>query len=207
MINVSKRDEQGTKCSLTACRVVDIEETPPACFRDLRYPLWVVNTDLFVEYDSAGFVPKWSFDVMMFREDLIFYAETDVVYRIGPDMQRLWRIEKEKDPSTVPFYHPRLPVYSWMSGSITTNMYQFAEHTRVSLIRLYSCNTRILPYPAVSCRILPPPAVSCRILPYAEVSCRILPYPALSCCILTYPAVSAVYCRILLPLPYPAVCQ
>ena len=67
----------------------------------------------------------------------------------------------------------------------------------VSLIQLYSCNTRILPYPVVSCRILPYPAVSCRILPYPAVSCRILPYPA----------VSAVYCRILLSLPYPAVCQ
>ena len=67
----------------------------------------------------------------------------------------------------------------------------------VSLIRPYSCNTRILPYPAVSCRILSYPAVSCRILPYPAVSCRILPYPAVSCriCrILPYPAVS---CRIL----------
>ena len=69
--------------------------------------------------------------------------------------------------------------------------------TGVSLIRPYSCNTRILPYPAVSCRILSYPAVSCRILPYPAVSCRILPYPAVSCriCrILPYPAVS---CRIL----------
>ena len=49
---------------------------------------------------------------------------------------------------------------------------------RVSLIRPYSCNTRLLPYRAVSCRILPYPAVSCRILPYPAVSCRILPYPA-----------------------------
>ena len=65
----------------------------------------------------------------------------------------------------------------------------------VSLIRPYSCNTRILPYPAVSCRILPYPAVSCRILPYPAVSCRILPYPA----------VSAGYCRLLLSPPYPAV--
>ena len=68
---------------------------------------------------------------------------------------------------------------------------------RVSLIRPYSCNTRILPYRAVSCRILSYPAVSCRILPYPAVSCRILPYPA----------VSAGYCRILLSLPYLAVCQ
>ena len=68
----------------------------------------------------------------------------------------------------------------------------------VSLIRPYSCNTRILPYPAVSCCILPYPAVSCRILPYPAVSCRILPYPAVSCriCrILPYPAFPAVSCR------------
>ena len=67
-----------------------------------------------MEYDSAEFVPKWLFDVMILGKGLIFYGETDVVYRIGRDMQRLWRIEKEKDPSTVPFYHARLPVYSWM---------------------------------------------------------------------------------------------
>ena len=68
----------------------------------------------------------------------------------------------------------------------------------VSLMRPYSCNTRILPYPAVSCRILSYPAVSCRILPYPAVSCRILPYPAVSCriCrILPYPAFPAVSCR------------
>ena len=35
----------------------------------------------------------------------------------------------EKDPSTVPFYHVRLPVYSWMLGFVATNMYQFDEHT------------------------------------------------------------------------------
>ena len=67
----------------------------------------------------------------------------------------------------------------------------------VSLIRPYSCNTRILPYPAVSCRILSYPAVSCRILPYPAVSCGILPYPAVSCriCrIVPYPAFPAVSC-------------
>ena len=74
VINVSKQEEQGTKYSLTACRVGHIEETPPARFRDLQYPLWVVNADLFVEYDSAGFVPKWLFDVMMLGKDLIFYV-------------------------------------------------------------------------------------------------------------------------------------
>ena len=58
----------------------------------------------------------------------------------------------------------------------------------VSLIRPYSCNTRILPYPVVSYRNLPYPAVSCRILPYPAVSCRI-------CRILPYPAFPAVSCR------------
>ena len=129
VINVSKQDEQGTKYSLTACGVGDIEETPQARFRDLQYPLWVVNADLFVEHDCAGFVPKWLFDVMMLGKELLFYGETDVVGRIGRDMQRLWSIEKEKDPSTAPFYHARLPIYSWMPGSGTTNMYQFDEHT------------------------------------------------------------------------------
>ena len=83
MINVSKHDEQRIKCSLTGCRVRDMEETPSACFRHLEYPLWVVNADLLLEYDSAGFVPKWSFDAMMLGTDLIFYGETDVVYRTG----------------------------------------------------------------------------------------------------------------------------
>ena len=129
VINVSKEDEQGTKYSLLACRVGDIEETPPACFQGLQYPLWVVNADLFVEYDSAGFVLKWFFDVVMLGKDLIFYGETIVVYRIARFIQRLSRIEKEKDPSEVPFYHTWLPVYSLMSGPVTTNMYQFDEHS------------------------------------------------------------------------------
>ena len=129
MINASKEDDQGTKCSIPGCRVGNIEEKPPARFRVSQYPLWVVNTELFVEYDSAGFVPEWFFDVMMLQKDLILCGETDVVYRIGQDMPRLWRIEKEKDPSTVPFYHAPLPVYYWMSGSVTSNMYQFDEHT------------------------------------------------------------------------------
>ena len=128
MINVSKQDEQGSKFSLTACRIEDIEETPPACFQDLQYLLWVINADLFVEYDTAGFVPKWLFDVTMLRKDVIFYGETDVVQRIGRDIQRLWRMEKEKDPTTVPFYHVRLPVYSWLSGPVTSSTYQFDEH-------------------------------------------------------------------------------
>ena len=54
VINVSKQDEQGSKLSLTACRIEDIEETPPARFRDLQYPLWVINADLFVEYDEVA---------------------------------------------------------------------------------------------------------------------------------------------------------
>ena len=89
VINVSKQDDQGTKCTLTACRIEDIEGTPSARFRDLQYPLWVVNAELFVEYDSAGFVPKWLLDVMMLGKDLIFYGDTDVVYHIGRDIQRL----------------------------------------------------------------------------------------------------------------------
>ena len=79
VINVSKQDEQGNKFALTACRIEDIKETPRACFRDLQYPLWVINADLFVEYDSAGFVPKWLFDVMMLGKDVIFYGKADVV--------------------------------------------------------------------------------------------------------------------------------
>ena len=128
MINVSKQDEQGSKFALTACRIEDIEETPSDCFRYLQYPLWVINADFFVEYDSAGFVPKWLFDVMMLGKDVIFYGEADVVHRIGRDMQRLWRMEKDKDPTTVPFYHARLPVYSSFLGPVTGNIHQFNEH-------------------------------------------------------------------------------
>ena len=125
VINVSKQDEQWSKFALTACRREDIEETPPACFQDLQYPLWAINADLFMEYDSAGFVPKWLFDVMMLGKDVIFYGEADVVHHIGRNMQRLWRMEKDKDPTTAPFYRARLPVYSWLSGPVTSNMYQF----------------------------------------------------------------------------------
>ena len=128
VINVSKQDEQESKFNLTACRIEDIGETPPACFRDLQYPLWAINTDHFVEYDSAPFVPKWLFDVTMLGKDVIFYGEADVVQRIGRDMQRLWRMAKDKDPTTGPFYHARLPVYSWLLGPVTSNMYQFDEH-------------------------------------------------------------------------------
>ena len=126
--NVSKQDEQGSKFTLTACHIEDIEETPLARFRDLQYPLWVFNADLFVEYDSAGFLLKWLFDVMMLPKDVIFYGEADVVHRIGRDMQRLWRMAKDKDRATAPFYHARLPVYSWLSGPVSSNMYQFDEH-------------------------------------------------------------------------------
>ena len=127
-MNISKQDEQGSKFALTACRIGDIEETPPAFFRDLQYPLWVINTDAFVEYELQGFVPKWLFDVMMLGKDIIFYGEADVVHRIGRTIQRLWRMEKDRDPNTAPFYHARLPVYSWLSGPVTSNMYQFDEH-------------------------------------------------------------------------------
>ena len=128
MINVSKEYEQGSKFALTACRIEVIEETPPAHFWDLQYPLWVINADLFSECDCAGFVPRWLFDAMMLGKDVIFYGEADVVHRIGRDMQRLWRMEKDKDPTTAPFYHARLPVYSSLSGPVTSNMYQFDEH-------------------------------------------------------------------------------
>ena len=86
VINVSKQDDKGNKCTLTACRIEDIKETPPACFWDLQYPLWVVNAKLFVEYDSAGFVPKWLFDVVMLGKDLMLYGDADVVHRIGCHM-------------------------------------------------------------------------------------------------------------------------
>ena len=115
VIDVSKQDEQGNKCTLTARRIEDIEETPPARFRDLQYPLWVVKAWVLVEFDSAGFVPKWLFDVTMLGKGVIFYGGADVVHRIGRDMQRLWRMEKDKDPTAAPLYHARLPVYSWLS--------------------------------------------------------------------------------------------
>ena len=128
VINVSKQDEQGSKFALTAFRIENIEETTLARFRDLQYPFWVINADLFVAYDSARFVPKWLFDVMMLGKDLIFHGKADVVHRIGRNMQRLWRMEKDKDQTTVPFYHARLPVYSWLSGPVTSNMYELDEH-------------------------------------------------------------------------------
>ena len=128
VINVSKQDKQGSKFALTACRVEDIEETPPARFQNLQYPVWVIKADLFLQYDSAGFVAKWLFDVMMLGKDVIFYGEADVVHRIGRDMQRLWRMEKDKDPTTVPFYHVRLQVYSCLSGPLTSSTYPFDEH-------------------------------------------------------------------------------
>ena len=128
VINVSKRDEQGSKFSLTACRIEDIEETPPARFRDLQYPFWVINAVLFVEYDTAGFVPKSLFNVMMLGRGVIFYGEANVVHRIGGDIQRLWRMEKDKDPTRVSFYHVGLPVYSWSSGPVTSSTYLFDEH-------------------------------------------------------------------------------
>ena len=128
VIAVSKEDDQGNKCTWTACRFEDIEETPPAGFRDLQYPFRVVNADLSVEYDSARFVPTWLFDVMMLGKDVFLYGDADVGHRIGRDMQRLWRMENDKDVTAAPFYHARLPVYSWLSGSVTSNMYRFDEH-------------------------------------------------------------------------------
>ena len=74
MINFSKQDQQETKYSLTASRVTDTEESPPAPFRDLQDPLWVINADLFVKYNSARFVPKGLFGAMMLTKDMIFYG-------------------------------------------------------------------------------------------------------------------------------------
>ena len=82
-----------------------------------------------VEYDSAALVPEYLFDLTMLGKDLILYGETNVRYQVGRDTQGLWRVKKEKDPTTVPLYHARLPVYSWMSCPVTINMYQLDEHT------------------------------------------------------------------------------
>ena len=125
--------------------------------------MWVVNADLPLEYHSAGFVPQWLFDVMMLGKYVIFNCETDVVYRIGQDMQRLWRVEKEKDPSTVPFYHARLPVYSWMWGPVTTNMYQSDEH--IGWTGTTNCSNRKV-YPSVSAFLTP---LSARGLPHCSI--------------------------------------
>ena len=65
---------------------------------------------------------------MMLGKDVIFYGDADVVHLIGRDMQSLWLMEKNKDQNTAPFYHARLPVYSSLSGSVSSNMYQFDEH-------------------------------------------------------------------------------
>ena len=144
MINVSKQFDQGNKCTLTACRMEDIEETPPACFQDLQYPLWVVNADLFVEYDSAGCVVKWLFDVIMLGMNLIFYGDADVVHRIGRKMKRLWCMENDKDPSTAFFYHARLPVNSWLSGPLPATCVSLTSSVcgseqRVAGISRYIC--------------------------------------------------------------------
>ena len=47
----------------------------------------------------------------------------------------------------MPFYDARMPVYSWMSGPVTTNMYQFDEHN--VWIRTTNCSDRIV-YPSLS---------------------------------------------------------
>ena len=64
----------------------------------------------------------------MLGKDVIFYGDADVVHRIGRDVQTPWRVEKDKDPTTTPFYYARSPVYSWLSASVTSKMYQFDEH-------------------------------------------------------------------------------
>ena len=50
--------------------------------------------------------------MVMLGKDPISYGDAKVVHLIGRDMQRLWRMEEAKDPTTAPFYHARLPVYS-----------------------------------------------------------------------------------------------
>ena len=66
---------------------------------------------------------------MMLGKDLIFYGNADIVHLMGRDVQRLWLIEKDKDRTTTPFYDAQFPVYSWLLGSVTSNMYQFDEHS------------------------------------------------------------------------------
>ena len=164
VIDVPKRDEQGSKYNLTACRVRDIEETPSTRFRHLQYPFWVPNAKLLVEYNSAGFVPQCLLHVTMLGKGGIFYGETDVVYRIGRDIQRLWFVEKQKDPKTVPFYHAGLPVYSWMSGPVSTNMYQFDKHS-VWTETTTRCDNKV--YPLLSLFLTP---LSARALAHCSTS-------------------------------------
>ena len=90
VINVSKVDKHGNEYGVTACCIEDIEETPPACFQDLHYPLWVVNSDSFVAHYCAGcIVFKLSFNLMILGKDLMFYGDTDLVNHVGRDVQRL----------------------------------------------------------------------------------------------------------------------
>ena len=65
---------------------------------------------------------------MILGKDVNFYGDADVVHRIGRDTHRLWGMDKDKDATTAPFYHVRFPVYSWLSGSVTRNMYQFDQY-------------------------------------------------------------------------------
>ena len=102
--------------------------------------MWVLNADLFVEYDSAGFVPKWLFDVMMLGKDVIFYGDADVVHRIGRDIRRLMRMEKDQDPTRLPFYHARLPVYSWLQATcISLTSTECGSEQRVAVRSRYIC--------------------------------------------------------------------
>ena len=58
VINVSKQDQQGSKFDLMACGIEDIGETPPARFRDLQYPLWVINADLLLNMTLQDLFPS-----------------------------------------------------------------------------------------------------------------------------------------------------
>ena len=80
----------------------------------------------------------------MMGRGIILYGESGLVHRDGRNMQRLLRMEKHKDPTTAPFYHARLPVYSWLLGPVTSNLYQFDEHcmwigTPLAGINRYIC--------------------------------------------------------------------
>ena len=71
----------------------------------------------------------WLFDVMMFGKDPTFYGETDVLigtYR-GSGVSRRRRTQVQCLFIT--------PVYSWMSGPVTTKMYLFDEHS------VWTCTT------------------------------------------------------------------
>ena len=84
--NVPKQDDQGNKCTLTAWRIEDIEDTPPARFRTCSTCCgWSTLTFLW-NMTLQVFFQKWLFDVVMLGKDVTFYGDADVVHRIGRDM-------------------------------------------------------------------------------------------------------------------------